>query len=188
MPTCVIRKTVADSSNRAEPIRSSLEPASTTTKSKCRASPLTACPPTLWWPEHPSTLKEPPAPTTPSCALPQASTAGSHPPGRGSRSAVAIEYSVSIPRLMATSPRGRPRSTSRVLPSDSWASATAKFDARVVTPQPPFVPRNTKSLAAFLFSWGGAPERRFEARIRAAATSAGSSGKVKYSRTPTRMK
>src|ERR1039458_8154503 len=69
----------------------------------------------------------------------------------------------------------------------AWASATAKFEEMVVTPQPPFTPRKTNSFRETLLPWEIA-ERRIEIRASAPAISARASGRVRYSRAPARMK
>src|ERR1700684_4189585 len=83
----------------------------------------------------------------------------------GFSTALTVEYSVTIPRLRAASPRGRPRSINNVLWLDSWATETAKLAAIVVTPTPPFAPRKTKTfLAVLLAGWDEWP--RTEIRDR----------------------
>src|ERR1035441_554784 len=97
-----------------------------------------------------------------------------------------MECSALIPRLIAAHPSGRLRSIKRVFFLDSWASDTAKLQARVVTPEPPLALRNTSNLPSAFFG-GRDAERRAEARARASAMAPGSKGRVRNSRAPARM-
>ena len=55
-----------------------------------------------------------------------------------------VEYSATMPRFSAASPKGRSRSISSVFWFGSCASATAKLHASVVTPAPPLAPMKVK--------------------------------------------
>ncbi len=187
MPACVTRKIVKASLKRVVPIRSSLDPTSTTTFSKfCSAmaislsmASLEAC--TL------GTLLGAASTDTPERCLTRSLERKLASRRPESRRALSVEYSATMPRFSAASPMGRPRSINNVLWPDSWARATAKLQATVVTPEPPLAPRNTSILPWVLFSARVGGWTVSAARSRASLMVLCLKGRVRYSRAPARM-
>src|SRR3954462_8047152 len=78
---------------------------------------------------------------------------------------------------------------SSVLRPDSLAAATAKLDARVVTPDPPLAPKKTHSFPSGRLEPGVVriAVRRTAARTMASATVPDLNGNARNSRAPARM-
>ena len=168
---------------RTVPVKSSLNPISTTTLAKsCRAtssSLSTASSEASYWGNLPGAAST----NNPESCLTRSLERKLESSRLEFCRALTVEYSATIPRLSAASPSGRSRSIIKVFSADSWVRASAKLQAIVVTPTPPLAPRKTNNLPPACFG-RRISGRRAETRSRASAMVVWSKGSVRNSRTP----